>query len=219
MGSSLYILGAGGMGREVYAALIDLKMQDAVKGYIEDNSKRAGQLSLGKPIYDSEILKNLDRDKNALVSGIGNSVRKNFIERSKNMGFNFKTVIHPSVIKSQWLNTGEGVVILAGCVIVTDVHIGDFSYINVSSVIGHDVNIGRYASISYSVNISGHVNIGNMTYVGAGTTIREKISIGSNSFIGMGSVVTKDIPDGVLAYGVPARVIKKIDENDIKKLI
>jgi len=219
MAKSIYILGAGGQGHLVYGLLVDLNMGGQVMGYVEDNSKRAGELSLGKPVYDSDILKNLDRNETLLVSGIGNSIRKNFIEKAKSMDYSFKTLIHPSVIKSQWLRTGEGVTIFAGVIIAPEVNIGDFSYVGISSIIGHDVNIGKYASISFGVNISGSVNIGDMTYIGVGTTIREKVSIGSGSFIGMGSLVTKDIPDHVLAYGSPAKVIKEINENDIKKFI
>ena len=37
------------------------------------------------------------------------------------------------------------------------------------------------------------------------------VKIGSNVVIGAGSVVTRDIPDGVVAYGNPCKVIKNID--------
>ena len=40
------------------------------------------------------------------------------------------------------------------------------------------------------------------------------ITIGDNSVIGAGSVVTNDIPDNVVAFGVPCRVIREIGEKD-----
>ncbi|MGN0950437.1 MAG: sugar O-acetyltransferase, partial [Mitsuokella sp.] len=40
------------------------------------------------------------------------------------------------------------------------------------------------------------------------------VTIGDNSVIGAGSVVTKDIPAGVLAFGVPCRVQRKLGDKD-----
>ena len=40
------------------------------------------------------------------------------------------------------------------------------------------------------------------------------VTIGSNVVIGSGSVVTKDIPSGVIAAGNPAKVLRKITDND-----
>lgn len=42
------------------------------------------------------------------------------------------------------------------------------------------------------------------------------ITIGDNSVIGAGSVVTNDIPENVVAFGVPCRVIRDIGEKDQK---
>jgi len=48
--------------------------------------------------------------------------------------------------------------------------------------------------------------------IGANSTILPYVTIGEGSFIGEGSVVTKDVPDGMVAYGVPARIIKQTDQ-------
>ena len=59
------------------------------------------------------------------------------------------------------------------------------------------------------------ITIGNDVWIGANVTILPGVTIGNNVVIGAGAVVTKDIPDNSLAVGVPARVIKEI-ENDIE---
>ena len=56
------------------------------------------------------------------------------------------------------------------------------------------------------------IKIGNNVFIGANTTLLYDISIGDNVIIGAGSVVTKDIPDGVVAAGVPCKVIGKYDD-------
>lgn len=58
------------------------------------------------------------------------------------------------------------------------------------------------------------VTIGDNVWVGAGVHINPGITIGANSIIGSGSVVTKDIPENVIAVGVPCKEIRKITEED-----
>ena len=61
----------------------------------------------------------------------------------------------------------------------------------------------------------GIVKIGKRCWIGANCIILMDVTIGNNCVIGAGSVVTKSIPDGSIAVGVPARIIKKqIMNND-----
>lgn len=58
----------------------------------------------------------------------------------------------------------------------------------------------------------GCIAIGDNVFIGAGTRIMYNVRIGSNVIIGAGSLVNKDIPDNSVVAGVPARVIKTLDE-------
>lgn len=58
------------------------------------------------------------------------------------------------------------------------------------------------------------VSIGHRVWICSGATICPGVTIGNDSIIGAGSVVTKDIPPGVLAYGVPCRVVRPITDED-----
>ena len=53
-------------------------------------------------------------------------------------------------------------------------------------------------------------------WLGGNVTVLPGVTIGNNVVVGAGAVVTKDIPDNSLALGVPARVVRKID-NDIEE--
>ena len=62
----------------------------------------------------------------------------------------------------------------------------------------------------------GVVNIGNHVFIGAKSVILPNVKIGDNVIIGSSSVVTKDVPDGVVVSGVPAKKICDIDEFILK---
>ena len=64
------------------------------------------------------------------------------------------------------------------------------------------------------LEIAKPIRVGSHVWFGGGVKVLPGVTIGSNVVIGAGSVVTKDIPDGVLAYGNPCRVIRPITEAD-----
>ena len=96
--------------------------------------------------------------------------------------------------------------------------IGSFSYINAlhGVVIEDHVQIGSHCSI-YSVstidNKQGTVTLKKNCKLGSHTVVMPGVTIGENSIVGALSFVDKDIPDNVIAMGVPARIIRELDEN------
>lgn len=95
--------------------------------------------------------------------------------------------------------------------------IGAFSYINAKYgvVIEDNVQIGSHCSI-YSVSTiddkKGKITLKENCKVGSHSTVLPGVTIGKNSIVGAHSLVTEDIPDNVIAFGVPAKVIRSIDE-------
>ena len=96
--------------------------------------------------------------------------------------------------------------------------IGSFSYINAKYkvIIEDEVQIGSHCSI-YSIstidNSKGIVVLKNNCKIGSHSIILPGVSIGKNSIIGAHSLVNKNIPDDTVAFGVPARVIRKINND------
>lgn len=75
--------------------------------------------------------------------------------------------------------------------------------------IGHNCDIGENCILTCNIVTSGSSKIGDNVFIGVNTVIRNGINVGENTQLGMGSVVTKTIPDNVVAYGNPAKVIRK----------
>lgn len=92
--------------------------------------------------------------------------------------------------------------------------IGAFTYINAKHgvEIQDDVQIGSHCSI-YSIstidNKKGKVTLKKNCKIGSHSVIMPGVTIGRNSVIGAFSFVNKDIPNEVIAYGVPAKIMKR----------
>jgi len=108
---------------------------------------------------------------------------------------------------------------LEGLVLGSKTDIGAFTYINAlhGVIIEDNVQIGSHCSI-YSIstidNNSGKVTLKNNCKIGSHSTILPGVNIGQNSIIGAHSLVNRNIPDNVLAFGVPAKVVRKLDKDE-----
>lgn len=115
-----------------------------------------------------------------------------------------------------------------------NIHTHGFAFINYNCVIldTSPVNIGHGAFIGPNCTLAcpGHSLIGeerlealgtsapitleDKVWLGAGVTVLAGVTIGEGSIIGAGSVVTHDIPSGVIAFGNPCKVIRKVTDAD-----
>ena len=80
----------------------------------------------------------------------------------------------------------------------------------------HDGGVWCFRNENPKIDIIKPIIVGNNVYIGYGTVILPGVNIGDNVIIGASALVTKDIPSNSVAVGVPAKVIKTIDEYIIK---
>jgi len=101
------------------------------------------------------------------------------------------------------------------------VDIGAFTYINAKNgvIIEDNVQIGSHCSI-YSIstidNKKGKVVLKKNCKVGTHSVIMPGVTIGENSIIGACSFVDRDIPANVIAFGIPVKVYRKLNKQEIK---
>jgi len=89
-----------------------------------------------------------------------------------------------------------------------------FSYVGDAQV-GQRVNISAgVITLNYDGVRKHRTEIGDDAFIGSDTLLRAPIKVGARSATGAGSVVTKDVPDDMLAVGVPARIRRKTERKD-----
>lgn len=93
------------------------------------------------------------------------------------------------------------------------VSIGDETLISSDVVFStHDGAVWVLRDREPELNRFGRISIGRRCFIGARTVLLPGAKIGDGSVIGAGSVVTGEIPSGVVAAGVPARVLSTVEE-------
>lgn len=208
----LYIIGAGGFGREVAWLVERINQVNPtwnIVGFLDDGRNQKEEINGYKVLGGCQYIENVEKES-WVVCTIGNSkVRKNVVEKlGIYSSIRFATLIDPSVIMSETVEIGEGTIICAGTIATVNIKIGNFVTINLDCTIGHDDMLEDFVTVYPSVNISGNVRIGEQVEVGTGTQIIQGKTIGQESIIGAGAVVVKDIPAKCTAVGAPAKPIK-----------
>ena len=137
--------------------------------------------------------------------------------------YNPLTFIEPNFYCDYGFNihTSGLTVINHNCTILdtSPIHIGKNVFIAPGVVIacaGHSKDPIQRAE---GIMTSAPINIGDNVWIGANVTINGGVNIGSGSIIGAGSVVTKDIPENVIAIGVPCKVLRKVTQVDKEEIL
>jgi UDP-N-acetylbacillosamine N-acetyltransferase len=149
----------------------------------------------------------LDRGVQWAALAIGdNDRRAEMFTGLTKAGFQILSAAHPKAMIERDVHLGIGTMVCAGAILSTQVRIGENVLINTGAIIDHESVIGSHAHIAPGCSLAGRVRVGEKAFVGIGTSVRHGVTIGARAVIGAGSVVVDDIPDGAVAYGVPAKV-------------
>lgn len=151
------------------------------------------------------------------IIGIGdNFIRRKVSKRIKEIAstFQFINAIHPSSTVGKNVKMGVGNVLVAGARVNADAIIGDHCILNTNSSLGHEGIMKNYSSLSSNATIGGGAVIGECSIVALSATVLHNRKIGEHTVIGSGSLVVKDIPENVVAFGSPSKIIRKRNPGD-----
>lgn len=189
-----------------------------VVGVLDSDLSKKGQTTCGKVVlgdYSSENLHFIKETYNTnkfFIAFGAMRYRKKVFEYMVEQGWEAVNVIHPNAVVSPTAKIGKGVLIECGCLITPSPVIGDNVVVNTGSQVNHDNVIENHVYMASGVVLSGGVKIGENSLIDDGVIVTLGRKIGKNAIIGAGAVVTKDIPDGVVAYGNPATIIRENDK-------
>jgi len=213
----IFIFGASGQGKVVLDILRENKNFE-ICGFVDNNKQLKGKVIDGiKVLGDSSTLDDLKQQgiQGCIVAMGDTRDRYKVANELKQKGFYLINAIHARASIATNVLIGNNVTISIGAVICAHSVIEDNVIINSGAIVEHDNIIRNGAHVGPGARLAGKVEVGEKTFVGIGATVIQNIKIGKNSIIGAGAVVLGDIPDNVVAVGVPAKVIRSIIQDDL----
>lgn len=207
----IIIVGAGGHARSV----VDIALQIGEYEIVGCIDPVPGDV-LGIPVIgsDDDLASLFANGIKHIFVAIGQNRRRHMLfNQAISIGFEPVNIISRQAVLSPRVNLGKGICIMAGAVVNVNTSIGDNCIINTRCSIDHDCHIGMSSHIAPGVALSGTVRAGEGVHIGTGASVIDGISIGDWSYIGCGAAVVNDLPTDIMAYGVPARVIRQLNQQ------
>lgn len=214
----LYLIGAGGCGREVLNMILDVHAIQGpkwnIKGFLDDTEN-----PLSGKVCDYSVVGTIrdytPKPNDALLMCIADPIaKKKLVHELKAKGAFFDSFISPWIYAGRHNTIGEGTIIFSGFSMSVNITIGNFvTLLNCS--LGHDAQVGDYSTISTNCGLMGNSKVGKNVFLGDGARIAPNVTVGDNAYVCMGSIVLKNVEAGDKVLGNPARVIGNVFDEHI----
>ena len=215
--SPLLIVGAGGLAREVMAAVHAVNSVAptwTVLGLLDDNPARHGDQVDGVPVLGPAGLVADHPDAHVVLctaSTRNQASRRDIAARLRLPAERYARIVHPTASIAAGTELGAGTIVLALVAVTAPQRIGAHVVVMPHVTITHDDQIADHVTFASRVSLSGTVSVGEAAYLGTGAMVREGLSVGAGALLGMGAVVLEDVPPGQLWVGCPARYLRTLN--------
>ncbi len=218
MGQPVIGVGASGHARVVMDSLWRMGGYEPV-GLLDYNEHLWGTTLLGVPVLGyTELLPGLAAQgiRHAFI-GFGSlgdpRPRQQMYALLQEHGFTLVNAIHPRATCSPFAEWGSGAIIMAGAVVNAAARLGVNVIVNTGAIVEHDCVIGDHVHIATGARLAGGVQVGSGAHIGIGASVIQRVQVGQRAVVGAGAVVVADVPERVVVVGVPARVVRQLDDG------
>lgn len=213
----LIIVGASGMGREVYdlcRRMSEYGKRWRIKGFLDSRADILKGLGEYPPILGDPDSHQVQSNE-LFVCAVGDSAwRLKYARSLRSRGANFFSILPPESCGSH-AQIGEGCIFYPGSGVGPNTVVGDFVFLNSYSGVGHDSRLGDGVTIGPQVCVGGWAAIGEAATVGTHATILPHAVVGDHALVGAGSVVLKKVPPRTKVFGNPAVPIGPVDDDGL----
>jgi UDP-perosamine 4-acetyltransferase len=206
-GREVFVLGAGGHAEVILSTLLQAEIN--VTGIYDDDPAK-----LRMEVMQVTVLGAIGAFYNVKdslsVIGLGDNLTRRKIA-SQFPSAEWLTVVHPKAYVHESASLGPGSVVFAGAVVQPGARIGRHCIINTGATVDHDCVVGDFCHVAPGCNLGGAVTLGEGVFMGIGSVAIPGTHVGAWTTVGAGAAVVSDLPDRVVAVGVPARVRRKLE--------
>jgi sugar O-acyltransferase (sialic acid O-acetyltransferase NeuD family) len=119
------------------------------------------------------------------------------------------TLVHPAAYVATNATLGRGSQVLAGAVVGAEARLGEACIVNTAASVDHQCELGPGVHVGPGATLAGCVVVGDGAFVGAAAVVLPRLRIGRGAVVGAGAVVTRDVDEGAVVQGNPARVVPR----------
>lgn len=210
------IFGIGGLGRELFVLHKQCNDDNQFIGWFDDTVPKGTEV-MGYPVLGGMDALNEHKEEIGIFIGLGDArTRKKIVSKITNANVKYPSMVHPEVEIEDYqdIRLGKGVVIQKGCILTTNISLGEFVFLNLDCTVGHDTNIGKFSAFMPGVHVSGDCEIKDACYFGTNATVINALTIGKGSIIGANACVSKNVEANTVNVGVPSKSIKTLEDVD-----
>lgn len=207
------IVGAGGFGREVLQWARDAWPDQAflISGFLSDDPSRLDGFAVGVGILAS-VGDYRPASGDYLLLGIGVPYsRRRVAEHLLALEANFLTLVHPNAVVTPTAFIGAGSIIAPFAIVSDSAVLGSFVLANYHSSLGHDAKAGNFSVLSPYATLGGGARIDDEVFLGLHASVGPGVAVGSRSKVSANSCVLSAAPANALVYGVPGRVVPRVE--------
>jgi 2,3,4,5-tetrahydropyridine-2,6-dicarboxylate N-acetyltransferase len=222
--------------------MTELEKSKAIIQFIANAEKTTPvELYTDEEIKDTGVCRVIGKDGLKLLIGnwediekiIKNNNLKNYYLKNnrRNSGVplldikNVNARIEPGAIIRDKVTIGDKAVIMMGAVVNIGAEIGEGTMIDMNVVLGGRAKVGKNCHIGAGSVLAGVIEppsadpvvIEDNVVIGANAVVLEGVRIGKGSVVAAGAVVTENVPENVVVAGMPAKIIKNVDDKTASK--
>lgn len=202
----LVIVGAGGHGKVVLDAARSAGV--AVHCFLDQAELPADQEGV-RVVRLDDFLSGTTRVFYYVVAIGENRRRAELFRMLRGRGGRPFSIMHRNSVVAPNARLGAGGVCCAGSVINPRAVVGENVIVNTCASIDHDCTVGDHVHVAPGARLAGRVTVGDEALIGIGSVVMPSVRIGKRVLLGAGSVANRDLPDEVVAFGVPARIQRR----------
>jgi len=207
----LVIVGAGGFGREMFAAAREsagFGRDFGAFAFLDANAGALDGFSGYPPIVGSPDTY-VPAEGDVFITALGDvDSRMRCAKALAARGAKFATVVHRTATVGPNVSIGEGSFVAPNATLTADVRVGRHVDVFHNSSVGHDTAIRDFAHVYAQCSIGGCVVVGEGARVYPGSVVTPRRRIGDRAVVGAGSTVFLDVPPGVTVHGNPAAPVE-----------
>lgn len=207
MRKNLYIIGAGGFGRECvgnFRLWNGFGDHYAIRGFLDDNADALDGYAGYPPIIGTvEAYKPQENDVFLCALGVV-KWRKKCVDLVLGNGGRFETIVSPKATVHRSAALGCGDLILDNAIVSSDVTVGDYVLCHPNVILGHDTQVESHVVCEAFAFTGGFAKIREGATLHTRATILPYKKVGAGATVGAGSTVISNVKDGTTVFGIPA---------------